>query len=404
MSLEEAFLREIVEKPADDVSRLVYADWLDEHGQPERADFIRLQCRLASLPEGDPHREELARQGQKLLDAHQDAWLAALPEWARRGTPAGSAPVFRRGFVAEVEVSALDLAGGAEQLWRAAPVEAVTIHHPGPESVRALMRVPQLSRLRALTLDLSGEGVGDGAARALADAPHLGGLTSLAVYADDLGDTGVAALAESPRLGGLAELTLDSYPFGDAALQALAASGHLAGLTRLTLRAEGYGDAGARALAASPFLRRLRVLGLNGRYGGGPLGDAGVEALAASPNLDNVTDLALAEHGIGDRGASALAESSRLAGLRRLDLALNQIGDAGVAALAASVHLANLSRLDLWGNVRIGDAGARALAASLYLANLRRLTLSVGGLLINHQVGPAGRQLLVERFGDRVRV
>lgn len=45
---EAGFLRAIVENPHDDVARLVYADWLDDHGQEERAEFIRVQCELAS--------------------------------------------------------------------------------------------------------------------------------------------------------------------------------------------------------------------------------------------------------------------------------------------------------------------------------------------------------------------
>jgi uncharacterized protein (TIGR02996 family) len=36
-------LRMILEQPAEDSHRLVYADWLEENGQPERAEFIRLQ-------------------------------------------------------------------------------------------------------------------------------------------------------------------------------------------------------------------------------------------------------------------------------------------------------------------------------------------------------------------------
>jgi uncharacterized protein (TIGR02996 family) len=43
MSHDEAFLQAIIESPDDDAPRLVYADWLDEHGQPVRADFIRVQ-------------------------------------------------------------------------------------------------------------------------------------------------------------------------------------------------------------------------------------------------------------------------------------------------------------------------------------------------------------------------
>ncbi len=39
-------LAAVIAQPADDVRRLVLADWLDEHGQPERAEFIRVQIEL----------------------------------------------------------------------------------------------------------------------------------------------------------------------------------------------------------------------------------------------------------------------------------------------------------------------------------------------------------------------
>lgn len=39
-------LRNILEVPGDDAARLVYADWLQENGQPERAEFIRVQVEL----------------------------------------------------------------------------------------------------------------------------------------------------------------------------------------------------------------------------------------------------------------------------------------------------------------------------------------------------------------------
>lgn len=43
------FLRAILAVPDDDAPRLIYADWLDENGQPERAEFIRVQCRIAEI-------------------------------------------------------------------------------------------------------------------------------------------------------------------------------------------------------------------------------------------------------------------------------------------------------------------------------------------------------------------
>jgi uncharacterized protein (TIGR02996 family) len=45
----QAFLRSIIENWEDDTPRLVYADWLEEHGNADRAEFIRVQCELARM-------------------------------------------------------------------------------------------------------------------------------------------------------------------------------------------------------------------------------------------------------------------------------------------------------------------------------------------------------------------
>ena len=49
-----ALLEAIRASPDDDAPRLVYADWLEEHGDQPRAEFIRVQCALARLPQDDP--------------------------------------------------------------------------------------------------------------------------------------------------------------------------------------------------------------------------------------------------------------------------------------------------------------------------------------------------------------
>ncbi len=56
------FLRMIAENPDDDAPRLVFADWLDEHDMPERAEFIRLQIELARMdPSDEGYPEKTAR-------------------------------------------------------------------------------------------------------------------------------------------------------------------------------------------------------------------------------------------------------------------------------------------------------------------------------------------------------
>src|SRR5262245_23767474 len=46
MSDATAFLAAIHAAPEDAAPRLVFADWLDEHGEPGRADLIRRMCRV----------------------------------------------------------------------------------------------------------------------------------------------------------------------------------------------------------------------------------------------------------------------------------------------------------------------------------------------------------------------
>ena len=120
----DALLATIAAHPADDVARLVYADWLDEHDLPIRAEFIRLQVEIAKL---------------ELLPRH--AQNAHIPKWVRQqeildnylselmGPAAGvtliGPPVFDRGFMTEVRLHLDDFLGHAHWLAELRPVPAV---------------------------------------------------------------------------------------------------------------------------------------------------------------------------------------------------------------------------------------------------------------------------------------
>jgi uncharacterized protein (TIGR02996 family) len=97
MTHDEAFLQAIIENPDDDTPRLVYADWLDEHGQEERAEFIRVQCELARLTSDDPRRPKLKTRERELLNEHQREWAGPLGRWAYPNE-------FRRGFVEAITI------------------------------------------------------------------------------------------------------------------------------------------------------------------------------------------------------------------------------------------------------------------------------------------------------------
>ena len=93
-----------------------------------------------------------------------------------------------------------------------------------------------------------------------------------------------------------------------------------------------------------------------------------------------------------------LANNPALSRLRKLSLHHNKLVDGAVAALAGSANLANLTYLDLHDN-KIGDTGAEALAKSPHLANLRELNLRD-----NPRLTEKGKQLLRDKFGERVRL
>jgi type VI secretion system protein ImpC len=90
MTDNDAFLRAIRDNPGDDAPRLVYADWLEEQGDP-RGEFIHTQIALTRGGNDRPHEVALRRRERELLEHFGDAW--ARPVTAR-GVPA----TFRRGF------------------------------------------------------------------------------------------------------------------------------------------------------------------------------------------------------------------------------------------------------------------------------------------------------------------
>lgn len=54
MSDREALLRSVLADPGDDTARLVFADWLEENGENDYAEFIRVQIELANPPKREP--------------------------------------------------------------------------------------------------------------------------------------------------------------------------------------------------------------------------------------------------------------------------------------------------------------------------------------------------------------
>jgi uncharacterized protein (TIGR02996 family) len=72
MGDDAALLQAIREAPDDDAPRLVYADWLDEHGAPERAEFIRVCVELIRVRQAAAAARGLDRGLAARLDQLED--------------------------------------------------------------------------------------------------------------------------------------------------------------------------------------------------------------------------------------------------------------------------------------------------------------------------------------------
>lgn len=244
MSDREPFLAAIVRRPDDDLPRLIFADFLDETGDCDRAEFIRLQCAAAR---GEDAPEDRVSE---LEIAHRDEWLAPLGAGVYHAE-------FRRGFAEHLVMSAR-------------------------EFVRESERIRAKTPLRGIAL----LGAGRVLARLLAE-PHLAGLSAIHFTGGMLGDPGVERLAECPHLTGVWTLRLGSNEIGDEGAAALANSPYLEQLRLLVLKQNAIGDSGAWELARSPSLRRLAALDLSENE----ISPMSLAMIQNSPFLENLVDL-----------------------------------------------------------------------------------------------------------------
>jgi uncharacterized protein (TIGR02996 family) len=412
MTQDEVFREDIARNPADDTPRLIYADWLEEHGgkaEAARAAFIRASCRLAGLLLDDPARLALEDECADLLAEHGDEWTAPVRGIARRWE-------FCRGFIERIEINDELFVKHAETLFQHQPLRAVRLR--GRAALTALARCPQLNRVE--TLDLSGNGLNDRRLQPLLHSPHLKRLTALCLANNSLETPTIQALLFGKILARLRWLDLDNnYSLGNTAVRLLVGSADAAGLEVLRLGMTNITTAGLQEVFAAS-LPRLGVLHISGRGHqqttdraaaelfsnlarssllpqlvsldlSGWLGPARLQALVPVLQATRLSSLYL--RWLGDSQLRPLVELPQLGSLRALELLASGEMDANsVRALAESPYLANLASLDLSFN-GVGDAGARALASSPYLHRLTHL------ILRGNEIGGPGLRALAQAPG-----
>lgn len=381
---DTAFLDAILAEPDDLTHRLVYADWLDENGRPERAELIRLQIGREGLPPSHPLVRQSVRREDELFAKHRPQWAAGLPPQARRHR-------FHRGFIEEVWITPEDLLACGPDLFRAAPIRRLQL--------RGTLRLPDLLRgevihrfadllSRVRVLDLNRDYLGETAAMALLSLPRLPRLEALHLRNNALSPAGLQALSASGVLDSLRLLEVTPSSTGFEALLVILHSQRLGRLEQLILAGTRMGDRLVRLLVGSPLLPHLRSLSL----GHGHIVADGTAELMRCPGLVGLEQLDLSFNPIGVDGARALAASPHLGSLRWLNLSRTAIGDEGARALARSPLLGQLFGLDL-SLCRLGPDGGLALATSPHLTKI--LTLD----LIYNQLRAWAEAALVARFG-----
>ncbi len=165
MSDRERFLAAVIAELECDTVRLAFADWLDEQGEADRSEFIRVQCRIAALEaavqrwvhtphdqpggsaeDGGPagaalaEAQSLGSRERELMTPYNVAdWMPQVfglrwNAWRFDGEGYNAVcaedtmrMLFRRGFVESVHVRCADWLRDGPAVVRAAPVTRVVL-------------------------------------------------------------------------------------------------------------------------------------------------------------------------------------------------------------------------------------------------------------------------------------
>ncbi|MDY3562846.1 TIGR02996 domain-containing protein [Gemmata sp. JC673] len=419
-----AFLSAITDSPDDDTVRLVYADFLDEQGSPgekDRAEFIRMQVRLATLSETAPERPALEDRENELLRKYERVWIGPLHDRLARGLARWR---FERGFLTTVQVTAAALANRGAALFEAHPVSRVRLLEIGTGSERslvrarwwshvrdldtgrtaptfarleALLRAPHLTRLRALGFDTSGEnGPNPILPDLLATSPATANLEELHVRdrrrdpaellpflngsrvrllklsQNTLTQEGLRALLTSPFAAGDVRVHLEGPRLGPELWPAFTTK-----KARPVVERIGFGTRTQPAaldlstLLSSPAAANLTALDL----GETKLSGAAIRELATTDFLARATELRLTRCYVGVKGMAALA-AAPAPNLRKLALGETELKARGVFKLCDAPWADGLTELDLMRNA-VDDDALADMAGSGRFTNLRHLDLRV---------------------------
>jgi uncharacterized protein (TIGR02996 family) len=405
----------VLTAPDDDLPRLVYADCLEENGDPDRAAFIRAQIELAKQPEYEPFPVYCKTRRPEWVTG--EPWQTNLVPFPPGVALEWPAEAFHRGFGWAVRVHFISVAlDGVSALFGREPVGELYLGTSTLDEWKQLADSVWLPRIRSFTI--GGLSSPNEPLRVLRHSPFTSGIRSLrlehtnvpslAVILEELfaAPLGRQLTALSMRLG---------YGSADEWVEAVADSGGC-NVTEYNLERMGFGPASMRLLVDSGMANRTEVL----RLVGNPVMNSGVEILATATDQLRVLDLrethldeeaveAIANSGgfrslrklvlegnpFRNNAIKSIARSPHLAGLRSLDLAITRTDNAAVRYLTRGTFWPNLVELDLTGNP-ISDAGAKHLMTARPAPELTSLRLP------GRNLSEGMKADLREKFGEAV--
>ena len=408
---EKAFRRDIIEHPEDDALRLIFADWLEDQGDPY-ADLIRVQCQLAKIDEFDDSYFDLKIQENNVLQQLK----RANHELISRKRSTGNPSFVNRGFIQSIfldENSDLQLVN-EEYQWE--PITKIDFFSLPDEYQSFFSSWSFLRRVRSLSIDGRFEGF---TLNSLLGSPHLSNLKSLSISCKSFDISVAEIIGQELSSNKLTELEIDRTGF-----QALFHSSQLENLTTFKLVGGGSAEEDTLSILAQecPW-KHLRSLTLNLAS----FSNDGVESFREaawthqleelhvidmeshvsitpfllSPYMENLSKLTITETEINDTGTfviptaltscqlselnlgdtrlnalslQPLVESDLFDHLKVLRLELNELGTEGCALLGAG-KFPQLQYLDLHGN-EITAQGMKALNQHAEFPSLRRLDLA----------------------------
>lgn len=391
----DPLLAAILAHPADDLARLVYADWIEEQGDPDRARFIRAQVELARVSPWEPFAVHARLQAPEWY--HGEPWRQHLPDLGPSGTLAWHPDVaFRRGlgwglsvrFVPalieagpmlcdQVPLGHLELGEGTLDDWRALArspwltrIESVRFRTTPIEPLTALIESPYSTGIRHLHFErANGAGMPE-LLRRLMLAPLGRQLHSLGLKNGpwDVQDM-IESMSMLPAPSCLEHFEWIGGNLTPDWLRDLLKVPLLQNLTSLGLQYNRLENAGCQVLVDAVQTSRLRQLDLRDTWVDVPACNT-----LAQGDWSALRHLNLARNSLTTLGQGAVSWGGALQGLRSLVIRHSGTEDATLAGLVEAGIWPQLVELDVFRN-HITDRGVQSLLDEPPRADLHALHL-----------------------------